>query len=163
MTTESIPEASRTHPGDKNKWMETTPGESFCVRLDSEDTNGAYALLEVVASSRNGAPMHVHHHEDELFIILEGTLTIANGGHLSEVTAGMTQLVQKGVPHAWANTSDAPVRMLVVFTPSGIEGLFLGVIGRKSNDISHLLQKYGCEIVGPTLTADLHQYDLSNI
>jgi hypothetical protein len=36
-------------------------------------------MLELVADPQNGAPMHVHKNEDEHFVLLEGTLHIANG------------------------------------------------------------------------------------
>jgi len=36
-------------------------------------------MLELIADPRNGVPMHIHQNEDEHFIVLEGSLHIANG------------------------------------------------------------------------------------
>src|SRR4029077_8865747 len=59
----------------------------------------------------------IHNKEGEHFICLEGTLDIANGDHRSDVPAGTSVTVKRGVPHAWCNPSDTPLHMLVVFSP----------------------------------------------
>jgi uncharacterized cupin superfamily protein len=81
-------------------------------------------MLEVVADPRNGVPMHIHTNEDEHFIVLEGTLRIANGDTTLDAQAGTAITVSKGVPNAWCNVTDGPVRMLRIFSPGHIEGLF---------------------------------------
>jgi mannose-6-phosphate isomerase-like protein (cupin superfamily) len=45
-------------------------------------------MLELVADPQNGAPMHVHKNEDEHFVLLEGTLHIANGDKTFDAPAG---------------------------------------------------------------------------
>lgn len=64
----------------RDGWLQTTPGERFKIRIRAEETQAAYTMLEMVADPRNGVPMHIHKNEDEHFIVLEGTLHIANGG-----------------------------------------------------------------------------------
>ena len=59
--------------GSKSEWSDVTPGERFSVRVPSEETDGTYTLLEIVADHRNGTPIHLHQNEDVHFIILEGT------------------------------------------------------------------------------------------
>jgi mannose-6-phosphate isomerase-like protein (cupin superfamily) len=53
-------------------------------------------MLEVVADPRNGVPMHIHTNEDEHFIVLEGTLRIANGDTTLDAQAGTAITVSKG-------------------------------------------------------------------
>ena len=55
-------------------------GRTFEIRTSVEETDGAFAMLELVADPRNGVPMHIHKNEDEHFIVLEGTLHIAKWG-----------------------------------------------------------------------------------
>jgi len=50
-------------------WSEVTRGERYIIRTTSEEVNGVYSMLEVVADPRNGVPMHVHDNEEEHFII----------------------------------------------------------------------------------------------
>jgi hypothetical protein len=60
-------------------WLQVTPGERFRIRTSAKETKGIYTTLELIADSRNGVPMHIHQNEDEHFIVLEGSLHIANG------------------------------------------------------------------------------------
>jgi uncharacterized cupin superfamily protein len=96
--------------------------------------------------------MHIHKNADEHFIVLEGTLDIANGDTTLDVQAGTAVTVSKGVPHACCNLTETSVRMLVVFSSGHIEGLFREVAARKSDDdVTALADKFGCLIVGPPL------------
>jgi mannose-6-phosphate isomerase-like protein (cupin superfamily) len=137
-------------------WLQTTPGERFKIRIRAEETQAAYTMLEMVADPRNGVPMHIHKNEDEYFIVLEGTLHIVNGDKRLDAPAGTSVTVNKGIPHAWCNLSQNPLRMLVIFSPGHIEGLFRQIAARQSDDIAAILENFGCLIVGPTLLEDLH-------
>jgi quercetin dioxygenase-like cupin family protein len=64
-------ESSSGHERE-DEWSEVTRGERYIIRATSEEANGAYSVLEVVANPRNGVPMHVHDNEEEHFIILGG-------------------------------------------------------------------------------------------
>ena len=147
ITTEVLPNG---HHGNR-EWLQITPGERFKIRTSVEETEGAFAMLELVADPRNGAPMHVHKNEDEHFIVLEGMLHIVNGDKTLDAPAGTAVTVRKGVPHAWCNLWETPLRMLLVFSPGYIERLFREVAARENDDIAAILDKFGCLIVGPAL------------
>jgi quercetin dioxygenase-like cupin family protein len=142
----------RSRPGDE--WQQVTPGERFRIHSSFEETAGAFAMLEVIAEPGNGVPMHLHHNEDEHFIVLEGTFHAAVGNKRVDLSAGETITVVRGVPHAWCNASKAPVHMLVIFSPAGIEGLFREVAAaRDIREIEMIAKRYGTDIVGPPLPA----------
>src|SRR5580692_1913757 len=144
---------------DNGEWLETTPGERFTIRTSAKETKGIYTMLEVVADPRNGVPLHIQKNEDEHFLVLEGTLHIVSGDITLDVRAGTAVTVSKGKPHAWCNLTEMPVRMLVIFSPGHIEGLFKEVAARKSNnndDIAALADRFGCLIVGPPLREDIY-------
>ena len=67
------------------------------------------------------------------------TLHIANGDKTLDAPAGTAVTVRKGVPHAWCNLSETPVRMLLVFSPGHIERLFKEVATRQRDDIAAIL------------------------
>jgi len=139
-----------------HEWLQVTPGERFRIRTSAKETNGIYTILELIADSRNGVPMHIHQNEDEHFIVLEGSLHIANGDKRFDAPAGTTVTIKKGVPHAWCNLMDTPLRMLVVFSPGNIEDLFRATAARESDDIAALAAKYGTLLVGPPLLEEIH-------
>jgi mannose-6-phosphate isomerase-like protein (cupin superfamily) len=138
--------------GPNDDWHEVTPGERIKIHTSSEQTGGAFSMVEAIAEPGNGVPTHVHHHEDEHFIVLEGTLRIAAGDKRADISAGETITVARGVPHAWCNASKAPVRMVVVFSPGGIEGLFREIAAACDlAAVEAIAKRYGTEIVGPPL------------
>jgi mannose-6-phosphate isomerase-like protein (cupin superfamily) len=141
----------------EDKWSEVTRGERYIIRTPSEETNGAYSMLEVTANPRNGVPMHIHENEEEHFIILEGKALVANGDSRAEVGAGSSITIGKGIHHAWCNPSeDTPLHMLVLFTPGGLEELFRRNAGTEPADMIALAAKFGTRITGPGLFDDLH-------
>ena len=141
----------------EDKWSEVTRGERYIIRTTSEEANGVYSMLEVVADPWNGVPMHVHDNEEEHFIILEGKALVANGDSRAEVDAGSSITIGRGVPHAWCNPSEeARLRMLVLFTPGGLEELFRSNAGAEPAAMVALADKLGTRITGPALFDDLH-------
>jgi quercetin dioxygenase-like cupin family protein len=139
-----------------DEWFRTPTGERFKIHISAEETEGRFTMLEMVADPRNRIPMHIHKNEHEHFIVLEGTLHIANGDKTLDAPAGTTVTVKKGVPHAWCNLSDSPLRLGIVFSPGHIEGMFREVLGRSMDDVAAILPKFGCLIVGPALLDGNH-------
>jgi mannose-6-phosphate isomerase-like protein (cupin superfamily) len=155
MQTKSFKELPINHE-TKSEWSEVTPGERFSIRVSSEETNGAYTMLEVVADHWNGTPMHVHQNEDEHFMILEGTAHLAYGDRTVDAPAGTNITVSKGIHHAWCNLSKSSLRMLVLFTPGGIDELFRTTAKGDNHNIAAILDKFGTRIVGPALFDNIY-------
>jgi mannose-6-phosphate isomerase-like protein (cupin superfamily) len=63
------------------------------------------------------APLHVHHHEDEAWYMLEGRLGFRIGDEEVEAGPGAAVLVPAGEPHAYWNAGDARARYLIVMAP----------------------------------------------
>ena len=153
---ESSKEPSNSHERE-NQWSEVIRGERYIIRISSAETKGVYSMLEVVADPRNGVPMHAHDNADDHFIILRGAAFIAHGDRRAEVAAGSSITISRGVPHAWCNLSeDAPVRMLVIFSPGGLEELFRKNAKTEPAEMIALANKFGTRITGPTLFDDLY-------
>ena len=138
-------------------WLQVTPGERLRIRVTPAQTMQAYSVIEVVADPHNGVPVHVHKNEEEHFIVLDGTLDIAVGNRRWDAVAGSCVTVKRGEPHAWCNPSDMPLRMLVVFSPGRIEGLFRAASGVDDVDkIAAIAGRYGTQLIGPPLHERVH-------
>ena len=72
------------------------------------------------------APPHLHHHDDEAWYVLEGTLRILVGGKEVEARAGAGVFVPRGTPHTYWNPTPNPARYLLVMTPN-IHRLIQGI------------------------------------
>ena len=93
------------------------------VLLRSEESNGEVSIIETAPPPGAGPALHEHDF-DEAFYILEGTLTFQLRDELVEVGPGEMTFAPRGVPHTFANLSDAPARQLIVCTPAGFERYF---------------------------------------
>ena len=65
-----------------------------------------------------GAPLHVHHANEELLLVLAGTLSLRGPDGTQLLSAGAVVAFPRGQAgrHSLLNRSDAPVRYLVVST-----------------------------------------------
>ena len=62
------------------------------------------------------APLHVHHHDDEAWYVLEGVVCVRRGEEVVEAHAGSAVLVPRGVPHTYWNPGPGRLRYLLVMT-----------------------------------------------
>ncbi|HEX3892504.1 MAG TPA: cupin domain-containing protein [Terracidiphilus sp.] len=95
------------------------------------------------------APMHVHHHDDEGWYVLEGTLCVQVGDETVEVPAGAGVLVRKGTKHTYWNPTEKPARYLLFMTPrilALIEALHT-LPDRKREAVEALFAKYDSALV----------------
>jgi quercetin dioxygenase-like cupin family protein len=91
--------------------------------LSGEDTNGRYALIEMLIPAGGGPPPHRHEFE-EMFHVLEGTVEVTVRGATSIAKTGETVNIPANVPHAFRNPTEQQIRLLCVVAPSGLERYF---------------------------------------
>jgi len=88
-------------------------------------TGGAAAfIIHSLAPHALGSPVHTHSTEDEWSFVLDGEMGVEVGGDSWTVRPGGMVLKPRGIPHAFWNATDEPVRFLEVATPAGFEGYF---------------------------------------
>ena len=76
------------------------------------------ASFDILAPGKCGCPYHLHHAQEEMFVILEGTGTLRVAGEMLPLKSGDTIFIPAGpeYPHQIINTSDAPLRYLSIST-----------------------------------------------
>jgi quercetin dioxygenase-like cupin family protein len=99
-------------------------GDTVKIKASAAETGGAYTMVEAIASPGNGPPPHIHKNEDETLYVLDGEFEIVNGEHLVSAKPGALAFVPRGTVHRFRCVGDAPGRILLVYTPGGIEGFF---------------------------------------
>jgi mannose-6-phosphate isomerase-like protein (cupin superfamily) len=100
------------------------PGDEITFFLTGEETNGSMLMVEIAVPPGGGPPPHIHHREDECFYISHGRLAIQAGERTLHVSPGDFVLIPKGTIHCFKNTGEDRARMLVTFTPAGMEKFF---------------------------------------
>jgi mannose-6-phosphate isomerase-like protein (cupin superfamily) len=128
-------------------------GVLFTYKATSADTDGRYALTEGTVPPYHGAPMHIHHREDEAFYILEGEFEIECDGETIQAGPGTFALLPKNLPHRFQNLSDDPGRILCVQSPGGVEEFFehMSLLAKAGppdvEKIKELTERYGIEFL----------------
>jgi uncharacterized cupin superfamily protein len=74
------------------------------------------ATVVVTAPGKRAWPYHLHHAEEEMFVILEGSGTLRVAGELLPLRRGDVVFLPAGkdYPHQIINTSDAPLKYLAI-------------------------------------------------
>jgi quercetin dioxygenase-like cupin family protein len=100
------------------------PGDVYRFLVTGEETGGAYFAMEALVPQGGGPPPHIHRNEDETFYIVEGRCDFRLGDDV--ITAGVGDFINipRGRVHNFHNAYDFPVRMILTFTPAGIEKFF---------------------------------------
>lgn len=100
------------------------PGDHYTFLVTGKESGGAYFAMEALVPPGGGPPPHIHSREDETFYLVEGSIDFRLGDEM--VTAGPGDFVNvpKGTVHCFHNSGTETARMVLTFTPAGMEGFF---------------------------------------
>ena len=100
------------------------PGDVYRFLVTGADTAGAYVAMEAIVAPGGGPPPHIHRHEDETFYVVEGEVSIRLEDEWVTARVGDFVNVPRGTVHRFQNQGTEAMRMILTFTPAGIEKLF---------------------------------------
>jgi uncharacterized cupin superfamily protein len=104
---------------DKERELRLPLYDTSCARLARGTVaRGLGMSIDIVAPGMRGCPYHLHHAQEEAFVILEGRGSLRVAGEMLELTAGDVAFLPPGpdYPHQIVNTSDAPLKYLSIST-----------------------------------------------
>ena len=93
------------------------------LKATGDQTEGRFAVMELLAPKGFAAPLHIHRREDELFVVLSGEVRVQHGDEVIEAVTGSLVHGPRGVPHSF-HVDSAEARILLFFGPAGVEGFF---------------------------------------
>jgi quercetin dioxygenase-like cupin family protein len=130
-------------------------GQWYRVRVSGQDTAGTFAVLDTEAARGHGSPMHLHRHDCEVFLVLEGTLRVVVDGQEHEAGAGSAAVLPAGRPHGFVVTSEA-ARYLTVHHGPTFEQFAAAAAGEGDDTpdpsrLTEIAAAHGIDIVGPPL------------
>ena len=134
--------------------------------LRSFDSEGRLAAFVVPVSPHDpprrafsGAPLHVHHEQDEWLYILGGEFVAEVGGKRMRLRPGDSLLMPMRVPHRWSNAGTPTSGAIHLYTPAGTMDLSWDpspqddapqtLEQRKDN-----FERYGMSLLGDPLTKE---------
>jgi quercetin dioxygenase-like cupin family protein len=133
-------------------------GGPLTFKARGEHTDGALTLFENVIAPGDGPPLHTHAGEDESWYVLEGALRFRLGDEIADAPTGSFVFVPRGVPHCFQNAGDEPARIIVMFTPSGMERFFDRFATLPAGPVDpeafrSIGAEVGMDVVGPPMAA----------
>jgi len=111
------------------------PGDHYTFLVTGEESGGAYFAMEALVPPAGGPPPHIHTREDETYYLLTGQLEVLLGEET--IVAGPNDFVNipRGIVHRFTNTGTETARMVITFTPAGIERWFEETLERAPNEM----------------------------
>jgi mannose-6-phosphate isomerase-like protein (cupin superfamily) len=99
-------------------------GDNYTVMVSSQETGGAYSLMDMlIPSMGEGPPPHRHGYE-ELYFILDGQIELTVRGETVTLNSGEAASIPAYAPHHFRNPNDQPARFLCMTTTGGQEAFF---------------------------------------
>jgi quercetin dioxygenase-like cupin family protein len=135
-------------------------GDVYTVKATAADTNGSLGAVEASVPPGGGPVPHTHPGHDEVFYLLSGALEFSGGEETFVAGPGYLVFVPRGHRHQFTNTGLHPARMLFLYTPGGVERVFVEggdtpVAGQQvpnwgperfDGSLLELLNKYGTDV-----------------
>jgi quercetin dioxygenase-like cupin family protein len=100
------------------------PGDHYTFLVTGGESGGAYFVMEALVPPGGGPPPHIHTREDETFYLLAGELEFLLGDEAVLAGPGDFVSVPRGTVHRFQNTGSDTARVILTFTPAGIERWF---------------------------------------
>ena len=99
-------------------------GDRVAILLGGADTNQQYTVMEALLPPGGGPPRHLHHREDETFLVLDGEVTFYVGDTVTVLKRGGFIFAPRGIPHHFRNTGVTEATLLETAFPAGVERFF---------------------------------------
>jgi mannose-6-phosphate isomerase-like protein (cupin superfamily) len=112
-------------PGEGRAWPMGRIAAVF--KADGDETLGRGSISEWWLEPHTQGPGTHAHDEDDLFYVIEGTMSLRVGDTWHAAPRGSFVLVPGGMPHDFENRSDARAGVLNISLPGGFEPHMTGI------------------------------------
>jgi quercetin dioxygenase-like cupin family protein len=100
-------------------------GDIYRIVIGSEQTNGAYALIDMLIPPKGGPTPHSHANFQEGFYIIDGEIEVTTKKKTYTATKGSyVNIPFNGPVHKFTNETVKTAHILCLTTPAGMEKMF---------------------------------------
>jgi len=92
-------------------------GIDFTVKASEIQAGNGASFMEYVTRKGEEPPSHTHSTEDEMFYVLEGSITFQCGDATFDLEEGGFIFLPRGIEHGYTIRGEEPVRLIVVTAP----------------------------------------------
>lgn len=138
---------------ETHEWL----GVTYRTILTSDASGNTMSITDSISPSGFGPPRHIHHREDETFVILAGQCDFISGGERFRRGSGEMAFIPRGTEHTFKVVSPEPCRHLVILMPAGFEGFFAEMargdfrIPEDMETVNRIAARYHLTFTGPPL------------
>jgi quercetin dioxygenase-like cupin family protein len=100
------------------------PGDLYRFLVTGAESGGSYFAMEAIVPPNGGPPPHIHRREDETFYVVEGEIEFRLGDDVIAGGVGDFVNVPRDTVHCFRNAGTDMARLIVTFSPAGIERFF---------------------------------------
>ena len=93
-------------------------GIDFVVKSSEIQKGSGVAIVEYSTQQGEEQSFHTHLTEDEMFYVMEGSITFHCGGKTFDLEAGGFVFLPHGIQHGYTLRSPEPVRLLAITSPT---------------------------------------------
>jgi mannose-6-phosphate isomerase-like protein (cupin superfamily) len=123
-----LPDGVIVHPPGAGRHYACGPMQSTFL-ADGEETGNRYAVsIWWVEPHQPGPGPHSHEANEELFYVLDGTMTFRVGDRSVDAVSGTFVRVPAGVLHDFENRTSSRAGILNVFIPGGFETMMPAIV-----------------------------------
>lgn len=131
------------------------------IVVRSSDSEGRLAVFLVPVGQHEtyrGAPLHVHHEQDEWIHILAGEFVAEVGGKRMRLKPGDSLLMPMRIPHRWSVAGEAHCGAVHLYTPAGLMDMSWDLKPGEKPEILEQhkaeFEKHGLTLLGDPLTKE---------
>jgi quercetin dioxygenase-like cupin family protein len=136
------------------------PGDHYTFLVTGEESGGAYFAMEALVPPGGGPPPHIHSREDETFYVLDGKIEFVLGEQTIVAGPGDFVSVPRGSVHCFRNSGAETARLVLTFTPAGIEKWFEEIFEPAPNGVTPADVPDNLEEVGARFVATSSKYGI---
>jgi quercetin dioxygenase-like cupin family protein len=111
---------------------------------------GRFSQIEALIEPGKDILKLRHQSMDLVIHIIQGRLQLHYDDRIIEGEAGTVVALPRDTAHGWAVSGDTPVRLMLTYTPGGIEALIRACSGLMGSDLQYVAKTFGTEILAPS-------------
>lgn len=100
-------------------------GDLYRIKLRAALSGGDLGVLHFHIPPGGGPVPHIHHGEEEVFVVLQGELALYADGARATARPGHVVYLPRDVPHGFHNRGEEDAAMLCLLVPGGGEQFFV--------------------------------------
>ncbi len=140
-------------------------GDTYRILISGEETNGAYAVIDMLVPPGGGPGPHAHKNIQEMFYVVEGEIEFKmEGGSYTANKGAFVNIPLGGAIHAFKNTTGQVAHLLCTVVPAGLDSFFREIgkpvetdqflsptppTAEELNTLKSVAEKYGQELYPP--------------